>query len=84
MSSDFAREWSLKWAEGVILGFARGRIELNRALGMIRTASKMVQERELEAILANIESNPVYLPSMTSDEKKTKLKPLKEALGMVK
>jgi len=81
MSSEFVRQWSLKWVEGTILGFARGRLEFNRAVGMLRKAREMVKDEEFRAIFANIESSPVYLPTMTPERKKTKLRPLREALG---
>ena len=71
----------MKWVEGTILGFAKGRLELNRAVGMLRRALDVVKEGELRAIFANIESNPIYLPSMTPEKKKAKVKPLREALG---
>ena len=77
----WAEDWALKWAEGTILGFARGRIELNRALGMLRRATQMIgNDDKLYAIIENIEKNPVYLPTMSCKEKVAKLKPLREAL----
>jgi len=78
--SDFAKEWALKWAEGTILGFARGRIELNRAHGMLKKAEEVIGDDKLLAIIMNIEGNPIYLPYMTAKEKATKLEPLKRAL----
>lgn len=78
----FAREWSLKWAEGVMLGFARDRLEPGRAFGMLRTARRKlgVTEKELEAILFAIENSPRYLPGMTQRQKATKLIPTREAI----
>jgi len=78
--SDFAKEWALKWAEGTILGFARDRIELNRARGMLQRAVELIGDDKLLAIIMNIERNPVYLPHMTVKEKVAKLEPLKKAL----
>ena len=77
----WVEDWALKWAEGTILGFAQGRIELNRALGMLRKAIEMIGgDDKLYAIIENIEKNPVYLPRMSSKEKVAKLRPLREAL----
>jgi len=62
MSEAFGREWSLKWAEGVVLGFVRGSMERARAFGMLRRAKMIgVKEEELRAIIQAIESNPIYL-----------------------
>jgi len=73
------KEWALKWAQGVILGFCRGKIELNRVIGMLRRAEKYgVKSDELLSIIEVIEESPVYLPFMSNEEKRSKLKPLKE------
>jgi hypothetical protein len=78
----FAREWTLKWAEGVMIGFARDRLESRRAFGMLRTARRRmgVTEKELEAILFAIEISPRYLPGMTHRQKVAKLVPIREAI----
>ncbi len=78
----FTREWSLKWVEGVMIGFARDRLERPRAIGMLRTARRKfgVKDEELRAILSGIETNPIYLPSMTPRQKAAKLKPIREAM----
>ncbi len=78
----FVREWSLKWAEGVVIGFARDRLDRPRAFGMLRTALRKlgVKEEELTAILRAIETSPIYLPSMTSQQKAAKLNPIWEAI----
>ena len=81
MSSEFAKRWALKWTEGVLLGFARNRIELNRALGMLRKAKELgVKDDELLSIIEVIENSPVYLPFMTQEEKKLKFKQIRNAL----
>lgn len=81
MTEAFGREWSLKWAEGVILGFAKGSMERARAFGMLRRAKKMgVKDEELTAIIQAIEVNPIYLPFMSQQEKAAKLSPIKEAM----
>ena len=79
---NFTREWSLKWAEGVMLGFARDRLEPNRAFGMLRTARRKlgVTEKDLQAMLFAIENSPRYLPGMTQRQKVTKLIPLRQAI----
>ena len=81
MASEFVEQWSLKWAEGTILGFAKGNIELNRAVGMLRRAGEIIGDDKLLAIIENIEKNPVYLPTLTPEEKAKRLKPLKDVLG---
>lgn len=81
MSSEFTKRWALKWAEGVLLGFGRNRIELNRTLRMLRKAKELgVKDDELLSIIEIIESSPVYLPSMTQEEKKLKFKQIRDAL----
>lgn len=75
----WVEDWALKWAEGTILGFARGRIELNRALGMLRKAIEMIgDDDKIYAIIKNIEKNPIYLPRTSN--KVAKLRQLREAL----
>jgi hypothetical protein len=78
----FVREWSLRWAEGVMLGLARARLEPRRAFGMLRTARRKfrVTEKDLGAILFAIENSPRYLPGLTQRQKATKLKPIREAI----
>ena len=64
-----------------MLGFARNRIELNRALGMLRKAKELgVKDDELLSIIEVIENSPVYLPFMTQEEKKLKFKQIRNAL----
>jgi len=81
MAEAFGKEWSLKWAEGVVLGFAKGSMERARAFGMLRRAKKMgVKHEELSAIIQAIETNPVYLPFLSRQEKATKLNAIKQAM----
>lgn len=81
MTEAFGREWSLKWAEGVVKGFVRGSMERARAFGMLRRAKKMgVKDEELMAIIQAIESNPIYLPSLSQQEKAVRLEMIKEAM----
>jgi len=82
MANEFMMEWALKWAEGTILGYARKRIELNRAKGMLRKAMETIGKDKLSAIFKNIEENPVYLPTMSKEEKVERLKPLKGELNI--
>ena len=81
MTEAFGKQWSLNWAEGVVLGFAKGTVERARAFGMLRRAKKMgVKDEELSAIIQAIETNPIYLPFMSRQEKAAKLKAIKEAM----
>lgn len=82
MSSNFVMHWGLKWAEGTILGYARKRIELNRAKGMLRRAMEIIGKDKLSAIFKNIEENPIYLPSMSTEEKIERLKLLRKDLNL--
>lgn len=82
MSSEFVEQWALKWAEGTILGFAKGNIELNRAVGMLRRSMEIIGKDKLSAIIRNIEENPIYLHNLSQKEKAKRLKPLKETLGL--
>lgn len=82
MSSVFGVEWFLKWAEGTIIGFVRNTIELNRAKGMLRTAMKNIGEEKLSLIIKNIKGNPIYLPSLTREEKSKRLELLKKELNL--
>jgi hypothetical protein len=78
----FVKDWGMNWAEGVLLGFARERIELNRATGMLRTAIKIIGKDKLKAIIETIEKGPVYLPNLSYQEKVSKFKPLKKAIEL--
>lgn len=79
----FAKERALKWVEGVIVGYVKGTIELNRALGMINKAleSYGVTREELFTIIKNVEQNPVYLPFIKTEEKVFRLKSLKDKIA---
>jgi len=79
-NSDFVRQWSLKWVEGTILGFARDRLEFNRAVGMLQRGRTMMTEEEFQAIFSAIETSPLFLPSVTPERRKAKLKPLRDAV----
>jgi hypothetical protein len=82
MSSEFAEEWFLKYAQGTILGFMRNRIELNRAKGMLKTAKENIGDENLSLIFMNVEQNPIYLRSMSQEEKVKRLKILKKELNL--
>jgi len=71
-------EWNLKWAHGTILGYIRKRIELNRAKGMLRRAMEIIGDDTLSAIFKNIEESPIYLPTMSREEKVKRLELLKK------
>lgn len=71
----------MKWAEGVILGLAKGTLEKARAFGMLRTAKKKgIKDEELKAIIQAIETSPVYLPYMSHQDKINRLRVIKEAM----
>jgi hypothetical protein len=76
------REWAVKWVEGSIISYVRGRTPLNMVVGRIRRAlnSYGLRMDEVEALIDTIENSPVYLPSLGKDEKAVRLKPVKEAL----
>jgi hypothetical protein len=81
MSEASEKEWALKWVKGVVLGFARGRVDSARAFGVLRKAKKMgIRDEELSAIIQAIETNPTCLPAMTRQEKMAKLQPIKDAI----
>ena len=82
MSSEFGKEWFSKWAEGTIIGFLRNTIELNRAKGMLSTAIKNTGEEKLSLIIKNIKLNPIYLLSMSREEKSKILELLKKELNL--
>lgn len=77
-----AKDWAMKWVEGSILSYARGRITLNMVVGIIRRAlnSYDLKMSEVLALINAIESSPVYLPSLSRAEKSARLKQVKEAL----
>lgn len=81
-NENFVKQWGLKWAEGVILGFVKGKVTFSRAVGMLRSSKKYrVTSEELDGIMTAIESNPsYYLPAMTAEEKASKLNLLRNAL----
>ncbi len=78
----FTRDWSLKWAEGAVLGFVKGRLDAPRTLGMLRTAKRKlgVPSEDLSAILRGVEENPARLPGLTRPQKAARLRPLREAI----
>lgn len=83
METEFGKQWSLKWTEGCIIGYVRGTLESKRAVGMLKRALKLgVKETELKTILDNIKNNPIYLPSMRSEEKARKINELKKTLEL--
>jgi hypothetical protein len=72
----------MRWVEGSILSYARGRITLNMVVGIIRRAlnSYDLKMSEVLALINAIESSPVYLPILSRAEKSARLKQVKEAL----
>jgi len=82
MSSDFSKEWVFRWAEGTIKGYLRHRIELNRAKGMLKTAINNIGEEKISLIFKNIKETPVYLPTISTEEKVKQLDLLKKELNL--
>jgi hypothetical protein len=76
------KDWAIKWVEGSIISYVRGRTPLNMVVGRIRRAlnSFGLKADEVLALIEAVESNPVYLPSLSKAEKSARLKPIKEAL----
>jgi hypothetical protein len=76
------RGWALKWVEGSIVSYMQDRISLKILIGRIKkaVASYGVGEKEVLAIIGVIQSSPVYLPSLSQEEKAHRLAPLLEAL----
>jgi hypothetical protein len=78
----WTREWALKWVEGSVLSYAKGKTSLNILLGRIRRAIKSygINRDDVLAIMDVIQKSPVYLPTFSKEEKSSKLNPLKEKL----
>ena len=75
--------WSLKWAEGCIVGYIRGSLEPKRTVGMLNRALEWgVKESDLKAILESIRISPVYLPSIKTEEKAKKINELTKLLEL--
>ena len=76
------KDWAIKWVEGSIISYVRGRTPLNMVVGRIRRAlnSFGLKTDEVLALIEAVESNPVYLPSLSKAEKSARLKPIKDAL----
>lgn len=76
------REWALKWIEGSLISFLRGRTPLNMLIGRIERAieSYGVSPTDVLSLIALIENSPLYLPSLPAEEKKARLKPVKEVV----
>lgn len=81
--NEFRIQWSLKWAEGCVVGYVRGTLGQKRAVGMLKRALNWgVKETELKAILDSIKISPVYLPSIKSEDKAKKINELKKLLEL--
>jgi len=81
-AEDWKKEWAMKWLEGSILSYVKGRITLAMLLGRIRRAleSYSIRKEDVRAILSLIQDNPAYLPSLTKEEKESKVKTVLNAL----
>ena len=82
MSSEFGKEWFFSWAKGTIIGYLRHRIELNRAKGMLKTAINNIGEEKISLIIKNIKEDPIYLPTVSTEEKVKLLELLKKELNL--
>ncbi len=76
------KEWALKWVEGSILSYIKGRTSLNILLGRIKKAvnSYGVSREDVLELIGLIQTSPIYLPALSPKEKAAKLKPLKDRL----
>jgi hypothetical protein len=76
------KDWALKWVEGSIISCVKGKTPLNMVVGRIRRAlnSYGLKIDEILALIDAVESNPVYLPTLSKAEKSARLKPIKDAL----
>jgi len=82
MPSTYPKDWALKWIEGSTVSYITGRTSLNILLGRIKRAVEDygVDKSEVLAIIDVIERSPVYLPSLSREEKGSKLEPLRRAV----
>jgi len=76
------KDWAIKWVEGSIISCVKGKTPLNMVVGRIRRAlnSYGLKMDEILALIDAVESNPVYLPTLSKAEKSARLKPIKDAL----
>jgi len=72
----------LKWIEGSIVSYLKGKTPVNILIGRIRRAieSYGVTPGDIQLLISSIASNPAYLPSVSIEEKRSKLKPIEEEL----
>ena len=75
-------EIKLKTAKTTTLNFLIGKTEINYALGKLRNALQYITKDELRALFSNIENMSMYAPTLSIQEKRTKIKLLKNALGL--
>jgi hypothetical protein len=77
------KDWAIKWVEGSIISYVRGRTPLNMVIGRIKRAlnSYGLKIDEILALIDAVESSPVYLPTLSKAEKSIKLKPVREAVA---
>jgi hypothetical protein len=82
MPNTYPKSWVLKWIEGSTVSYIAGRTSLNILLGRIKKAVENygVDRNEVLAIIDVIERSPVYLPSLSQEEKSSKLEPLRKAI----
>jgi hypothetical protein len=77
-----------KQVKGSILEYARARkkgAHLNWAVGIISAAinRKYVTKNEVSEMIHAIEENPIYLPSLSRNEKMKRLQPLRRILASI-
>jgi hypothetical protein len=80
------KDWAMEWVEGSIISCIQGRTPLNMVVGRIKRAlnSYGLKIDEILALIDAVESNPVYLPTLSKAEKSVKLKPIRKAVAEMK
>lgn len=76
------KSWALKWLEGSLVSYAKGSTHLNVVIGRIEKCIKSygVNTDEIKAIIEVIIQNPAYLPTLSTTDKMTRLKPVKDII----
>jgi len=79
-------KWALKWIEGSVLSYVQGRTTLSIVVGRVKRAIRSygVTEEEVIALIDLIEQSPVYLPTMSRNEKAARLQSLRDDLKRAK
>jgi len=77
------KEWALKWIQGSIISYLKGSISFRMLLGRINRAlnSYGIERAEILAIISAIQANPVYFPSLSQEDKASRLEPVRRAVA---